>query len=112
MAAMSQKGGNASVEEGKTIAIIAYLTWIGLIIAFVLNNEKKNDFAKFHLRQSLLLNIICLIGFVVFWIPIVGWALGIVLLVLWIIALIGAINGERKEVWLIGPLAQEWFKGI
>ena len=30
-----------SVEEGKTIAIIAYLTIVGLIIAFVLNNDKK-----------------------------------------------------------------------
>ncbi len=31
---------DASVkEEGKTIAIIAYLTIIGLIIAFVMNSE-------------------------------------------------------------------------
>lgn len=30
-----------SLEEGKTIALIAYLTIVGLIIAFVMNNEKK-----------------------------------------------------------------------
>jgi uncharacterized membrane protein len=108
MAAKSQKGANASVDEGKTIAIISYLTWFGLIIAFILNNEKKSDFAKFHLRQSLLLWI----GLLFCWIPIVGWILGVVLLILVIIAFMSAINGERKEVWLIGPLAQEWFKGI
>ncbi|MGB1450928.1 MAG: hypothetical protein ACPG7E_04370, partial [Marinirhabdus sp.] len=42
-----------TVTEGKTIAIISYITFIGLIIAFVMNNEKKNSFASFHIRQSL-----------------------------------------------------------
>jgi len=28
-------------SEGKTIAIIAYITIIGLIIAFVMNDEKR-----------------------------------------------------------------------
>jgi hypothetical protein len=28
------------VQEGKTIAIISYITWIGLLIAFIMNNEK------------------------------------------------------------------------
>lgn len=40
-------------NDGRNIAIIAYLTLIGLIIAYVLNNEKRNDFASYHIRQSL-----------------------------------------------------------
>lgn len=28
-------------QEGKNIAIIAYITIIGLIVAFVMNNDKK-----------------------------------------------------------------------
>jgi len=98
----------ADVEEGKTMAIIAYLTWIGLIIAIVMNLEKKNEFAKFHIRQSLLLMIV---GFVA-WIPIVGWILGLLALVAWIMGLIYAIKGEQKEVFLFGKYAQEWFKSI
>ncbi len=35
--------------EDKTIAVIAYLTFIGLIIAFVMNNDKKYEFASFHM---------------------------------------------------------------
>jgi len=31
-----------AISEGKTIAIIAYITIIGLIIAFVMNNDKKD----------------------------------------------------------------------
>ena len=43
----------ATIEEGKSNAIISYLTIIGTIIAFYLNNDKKNDFASFHIRQAL-----------------------------------------------------------
>lgn len=38
---------------GKDIALISYITLFGLVIAFVMNNEKKHEFAKFHIRQSL-----------------------------------------------------------
>lgn len=100
------------VEDGKAIAIIAYLTWIGLIIAFVMNMEKKNQFAKFHIRQALMLVLIGLVGWIVFWIPVIGWAAAVVLLVFWIMGLVHAIQGEAKEVPLIGSLAQDWFKGI
>src|SRR5699024_11914324 len=42
-----------SVEEGKGLAIVAYITIIGLIVALILNQEKKNPFTAFHVRQSL-----------------------------------------------------------
>ena len=42
-----------TVKEGKTIAIISYITWIGLLIAFFMHNEKRNAFAAFHIRQSI-----------------------------------------------------------
>jgi len=42
----------STIDEGKTIAIISYLTLIGLLIAFIMNNDKKNEFAKFHIGQS------------------------------------------------------------
>lgn len=99
-------------DSGKVIAIISYITWIGLIIGIILNIEKKNEFAKFHIRQSLLLNIIGIVGMLVFWIPFVGWILALILLVLWIISLIGAINGEKKVTPWIGQWAHDWFKGI
>ena len=96
------------VEEGKTIAIISYITWIGLLIAFIMNNDKKNNFAKFHIRQVLLLFLSSLLVPI----PIIGWIWGICLIVLWIMGLVSAVNGEEKEVPLIGKYAQEWFKGL
>lgn len=104
------------VEEGKTIAIIAYLTLIGLIIAFVMNTDKKNSFASFHIRQALGIGVTGLALGVVNIIPILGWIVSIIgsifLVVLWVIGLIGALNGERKMVPLLGEKYQEWFKGI
>ena len=99
-------------DIGKTIAIVSYLTWIGWIIALVLNMEKKNKFAKFHLRQSLLILIIGAVGMFIFWVPIIGWALWVVLLILWVIGFVAAVNGQEKEVPVIGKLAQDWFKGL
>lgn len=96
-------------DEGKTYAIVAYITWIGWIIALILNSKKKHDLASFHLRQTL---IIFLAALVFGWIPVVGIIVGLVLLVFWILGLIAAINGEKKEVPIIGALGQKWFKGL
>ena len=104
------------VEEGKTMAIIAYITIFGLLIAFIMNNEKKNPFTAYHVRQSLGLGITGLVLGVVNVIPILGWIVGILgsifLLVLWIMGLISAINGEEKPVPVLGEKYQEWLKGV
>jgi len=105
-----------TVTEGKNIAVIAYITVIGLIIAFVMNNDKKNQFAAFHIKQSLGL---ALTGFalgVIGIIPIIGWLINIigifVLLYMWIMGLINAINGNEKVVPILGDKYAEWFKGL
>jgi len=103
-----------SVEAGKTIAIISYITFIGTIIAYVMNNDKKNPFAAFHIRQMIGLSILALINsFVIARFS--SWAsgiIGILLFVLWIIGFIGAIQGEEKKVPLLGDQFQDWFKSI
>ncbi|WP_417861478.1 DUF4870 domain-containing protein [Winogradskyella sediminis] len=105
-----------SLEEGKTIALIAYLTIVGLIIAFVMNNEKKNSFASYHIRQSLGLGVTGLALSIINIIPILGWIISILgsilLIVLWVIGLMGAINGQEKPVPILGEKFQEWFKSL
>ena len=46
------------------------------------------------------------------WVPILGWIFIIVTFIFWIMGLISAVQGEEKEVPIIGALAQEWFKGL
>lgn len=105
-----------NIEEGKSTAIIAYLTVIGLIIAFVQNSEKKNSFVNYHIRQSLGLCCTGLALSVVNIIPILGWLVSIagffVLVYLWIKGLLSAINGEESPVPLLGENYNKWFSGI
>jgi uncharacterized membrane protein len=103
-------------NEGKNTAMIAYITIIGLIIAFVMNNEKKNEFVRFHIKQSLGLVLTGLALGLVGMIPILGWLVYIVgifvLLYLWIVGLMNAINSKEKTVPFLGDKYAEWFKNL
>jgi len=95
--------------DGKTKAIVAHIYWIGWLIALIINSSQKDEITSFYLRQLLGLY---LFGLVIMFIPvinIIGW---ILVLVFWIISLISAVNGEMKELPVIGKYFQEWFKGI
>lgn len=105
---------NQTVQEGKTMAIISYIFWLGLIIAIFMNNKDKNTFTSFHIRQSfgiLLLNLGA--GFAFQYINITfGSLVAAISFVLWILGLISAAKGEEKEVPLFGKLFQDLFKGL
>jgi len=107
----------------KTLAIVAYMTLIGWVVALVLNNNKtgaEKRFTAFHLRQMLGLLIIgfCIqiINFPLVFIPFLGWlistALYVAVFVLWILAVISAVNGEQKELPFIGPTIQSTLKNL
>ncbi len=106
---------NQSVQEGKTIAIISYITIIGTLIAFIMNQNKHNYFASFHIRQSLgIFLLFMLVNFIQRFTNL-GWIdtiLGIGVFILWIIGLLGAVQGEEKKVPLLGDQFQEWFRNI
>lgn len=103
-------------DEGKTIAIIAYITIIGLIIAFVMNSEKKNEFASYHIKQMLGLSLTGLALSLINIIPILGWIVSLlgslVLFFMWIMSLINALNGKEKPAPILGEKYIEWFKAI
>ena len=81
----------------KTTGIVAYLTWIGLLVA-VLAGDKEG--AKFHINQALVIFLFSLISLI----PCIGWIWGIFMIVCWFIGFIAAINEEEKEVPLIGKI--------
>jgi len=107
-------------ENGKTAAIISYLTLIGWIIAFVLHSGNKTRLGAYHLRQTLGLMVlivsVMILGYILNMIPTLGWmigsALNIGLLVLWLTGLISAINGKEKPLPIVGLMFQKWFVGF
>ncbi len=84
--------------DAKTTSIVAYLTWIGLLIA-VLAGDKEG--AKFHVNQALVILLFSLLSII----PCIGWVWGIFMVVCWVMGLIAAINQEEKEVPLIGKIS-------
>ncbi|TXE08684.1 hypothetical protein ES711_06670 [Gelidibacter salicanalis] len=104
-----ENDANAIAKDGKNIALIAHLTLIGWIVALVMNNTTKSEFGAFYIRQMLGL---MLLGLVLSFVPIVGWIINLGVLILWIISLIGAVNGEKKLTPIVGDYFQDWFKSI
>lgn len=106
---------NQTIKEGKNIAIISYIPFLGLLISFFLNKDKQNYFASFHIRQSIGLNILYFINkwIIYSYFGITAGNIGRVgVLVLFILGIIGALQEQQKLVPLLGEKFQEWFKNI
>lgn len=105
----------STADNGKTVAIISYITIIGWIIALVMHNGNKTKLGGFHVRQSLGIMILYIINYVI-WMVLTIYILYIIIaiaiFVLWVIGLVGAIQGEEKEVPLLGAQFQDWFKSV
>jgi uncharacterized membrane protein len=107
----------------KTIGIVAYMTLIGWVVALVLNNDKKGaekQFTAYHLRHMLGLMILGFCTWIVqiplAFIPILGWllsfCLSMALLALWIVCVVGAANGEKKEIPFFSPMVASFLKDL
>jgi uncharacterized membrane protein len=104
-----------SINDDKTIASITYLTWIGLIIAIVMNDSQRSDLVSYHIRNMIGLSLISAGFSILTWIGFPGLLLSgfaIVLIILWIIGVIGALKGEKQEIPVLGKIFLERFKSI
>jgi len=106
---------NDTVQDGKMIAIISYITVIGTLIAFIMNQNKHNFFASFHIRQAIGIFLVGLIVNFLQRFSDFGWLdaiLAIGVFILWIMGLISAIQGKEQTVPVLGDQFQEWFRNI
>ncbi|MCO5950936.1 MULTISPECIES: hypothetical protein [Mucilaginibacter] len=119
---------NIGTDNGKNAGIVSYLTFIGWLIAyFGMHQNNKTSLGSYQLRQTLLLHIAyfvvrwglsIILG--IFWLASTGFfslyyllrAVDLAFFVLWIIGFIGAVQGEKKEIPLLGDKAQTMFPNI
>ena len=94
----------------RTTDVVGYLTWVGLLVAFIVGDRSAS---RFHLNQSLVIWLTGTLAGVaeqlLGWLPLVGWvvdlAVGLVTLlcvVCWFIGIINAASGVEREVPLLG----------
>jgi len=94
-------------EDNKLMGILAYL---GILVIVPILAAKESPFAKFHSNQGLILCILWVammfVGIILAFIPFIGWlisfALYVCLIVLMIMGIINVVNGEMKELPIVG----------
>jgi uncharacterized membrane protein len=93
--------------EGSLCYVLGWIT--GIIFVLL---EKKNEFVRFHAMQSLVtflgLNVL---GYVIRVIPLIGGMLSslvwVVELILWVVLIIKAYQGERFKLPVVGDFAEK-----
>lgn len=83
--------------DKKTTSIVAYITWIGLLVAILLGDREG---AKFHINQALVIWLFSLVSAI----PCVGWIWGLFCFVCAVMGFIAALNEEEKEVPVFGKI--------
>ena len=104
-----------AAQDGKTLAVISYITLFGTLIAFFMNRDQRNPFVSFHIRQALGLWLLqLLLGYFIsafdsWMISVSFW---VFILVLIVYGISGAMSGKYNEVPMLGPFFQKLFSSI
>ncbi|WP_296150055.1 hypothetical protein [uncultured Flavobacterium sp.] len=104
-----------TIEEGKNIAIVSHITIIGTIIAIIMNNDSKNTFASFHIRQTLGIFLLFFalgypVGLFDSWM--ISSSLYIFIFILWAYSFISALQGQMNLIPFLGSFFQKFFKNL
>lgn len=99
-------------QDGKLAAIIAHLFFLGPIIAFFINDEQKDPFGSFYIRQNVGITIIflligALMGFVQY--ASAMYAFYLFIFIIWLYSFIGAISNKYNLLPVVGPFFQKMF---
>ena len=103
-------------EENKVKAILACIPVVGLILLFV---EKDDHFVRFYGAQYTILGAVVFAFSILVVIPVIGWVLAclsplvsLAVLVLIIIGMVKANNGERFELPLVSDYAVKLMNAV
>jgi uncharacterized membrane protein len=115
----STSDSNTSGLSDNAAAGIAYITIIPAIVFLIIEPFKRSAFVRFHAWQSIFFFVAwavvdILIGVVQNIVPSVGFPtymvlelVGLAIFVIWLIVFIGAFNGKRYKLPIIGDLAEK-----
>jgi uncharacterized membrane protein len=97
--------------DANLAAMLCYAVgWVTGLVFFVL--EKDSRFVKYHAMQSILVSLaLTVVWWVLLMIPFIGWILSFFLfpagLVLWILLMVKAYNGEKFKLPVVGEIAEQ-----
>jgi uncharacterized membrane protein len=99
---------NYMARRSKVLAALSYL-WILVVIPLVY--RKSDSYVSYHMKQGLGLLFLWMILPFLLWVPVVGWALGLVdlalALVLLVIGFDRAALGKERALPVIGKYCEK-----
>ncbi|ADQ14934.1 DUF4870 domain-containing protein [Halanaerobium hydrogeniformans] len=107
---MAEKNTVLGIDENLEALLCYVLGWItGIVFLFL---EKENEYVRFHAMQSLVTFLaLFVITIVIGWIPILGWLVSFLIsilgLVLWLILMVKAYQGQLYKLPYAGDFAEE-----
>lgn len=109
---MGEAEGKTSMGlEPNLAGLLCYvLGWVTGLIFFIL--EKENKFVRFHAMQSIVVfGTLTVVSIILSFIPFAGWVISWIIsllgLILWIILMIKAYQGQRYKLPWAGNIAEK-----
>ncbi|AEH24820.1 DUF4870 domain-containing protein [Pyrococcus yayanosii] len=110
-----EKRTSLGLEEN----VEAALAYVGIFITGIifLALEKESEFVRFHAMQS----TVAFLGLFFLWaifsmIPFMGWIIALLVqivgLVVWIVGIVKAYQGERYKFPIVGDIAEQWLPKV
>ena len=117
---METNTNQPAAQEDKTVAILAYITLIGYIVAIVMHGNNKTKIGSYHLKQAtglILFSVACWLAiFIMAFLPFINFLILILSPILWIgilvlviLGVINAANGAAKPLPVLGSLFEKLF---
>lgn len=101
---------STGLDENVAGVLCYVLIWVTGLVFFLI--EKDSKFVRFHAMQSIIVfGALFVVSIVIGWIPIIGFVISsliwLLALVLWIILMIKAYQGEKFKLPWAGDLAEK-----
>lgn len=85
---------NKDAEDNRVLAALSYVLFL-----FILPLGKKNSkFCQFHAKQGIVVFVAWIVVSFLGWIPFIGWAAWLSLLIVTIMAIVKTLKGEMWEI--------------
>ena len=93
-------------QDSKDHRVTAALSYV-LLLFLVPMAKKDSAFCQFHAKQGIALFVTWIVVSFCAWIPFVGWAAWLTLLVINVMAIVKTLNGESWEIPYLGKYAKQ-----
>ena len=94
-------------KKSNAAAVVSYLTWVGWVIALVIR-DPQDRFTSHHMNQSLIINILEMIGGLLAVFPLIGGLasklIGVIVFVFWLIGIYRAATWSTQPLPFIGDI--------